>query len=72
MPGSEPTPIDDDQVRRLVQALRSVGTAELGPLLEATGADTIAAMTQSQFIRGMSWLQRKRAQLKSGQAEAEA
>jgi hypothetical protein len=69
MPSSAPTPITDDQISRLVQAFRGA-RSEFAPVLEAVGATSIGAMTSSQAVRAMSWLQRKRARPEHEQAEA--
>ena len=56
----EPTPISPDQISRLVDLLRST-KASLAWLLTEIGADTIASMSSSQFVRAMSLLQQRRA-----------
>jgi hypothetical protein len=70
MPHPDPTPISPDQIERLVAALRGEGRRDFAPLLEAVGASSIGEMTSAQAVRAMSWLQRKRALLEKGQAEA--
>ena len=53
-------PVTSDQIERLVAALRST-KSELSWLLTEVGADSIGAMSPQRYIRGMSWLQRRRA-----------
>jgi hypothetical protein len=55
-----PEPIDAGQIERLVAALRGEGRRDFAPLLEAIGANSISEMTASQYVRAMSWLQKKR------------
>jgi hypothetical protein len=64
-----PEPIDVGQIERLVAAWRASKT-HLADLLEAVGANTIAEMSSSQYVKAMSFLQRKRSRLEQGQAEA--
>jgi hypothetical protein len=69
MPHPDTALIDRDQIERVVAAMRASKTP-LVELLEATGADMIAEMTPSQYVKAMSWLQRRRARPEKGQAEA--
>jgi hypothetical protein len=56
----DPTPIDSEQIKRLVAAWRAT-RSELGWLLEAVGANTIGEMSASQYVRAISVLQQRRA-----------
>jgi hypothetical protein len=53
------TPISDDQVERLVSALRG-HWSDFGWLMESVGVDSIAELTQSQYISAIAKLQRRR------------
>jgi hypothetical protein len=61
MPHPDTTLIDRDQIERVVAAMRASKTP-LVELLEATDANSIAEMSGSQYVRAMSWLQRRRAE----------
>jgi hypothetical protein len=61
MPTSVPTPISDDQITRVVEALRG-HWSDFGWLMEAVGADSIAQMSSVQAVKAMSLLQQKRRQ----------
>jgi hypothetical protein len=70
MPDSSPTPISDDQVERLVAALRG-HMDDFVPMLEAIGVGSIAEMSASQAVKAMSLLQRRRGFQAKASAEDE-
>ena len=69
MPHSEPTPITDDQISRLVEAFRGA-RSDFGWVLETVGANSIGEMSSSQAVRAMSLFQRRRREKEQAEASS--